>query len=126
MECLKSKPAKGLNLIFSPSEVNFVQNLVYYIERAYRTPDFGMWGRGSKHNCGEPELCASSVGTVRAALGAIDGFNLYGKSGAAWSVINVDQDALCRNQRTLEALLPRQSSSKFTDAALLDSGSIFT
>ena len=34
-------------------------------------------------------------------------------------MINVDQDALCRNQRTLEALLPRQSNSKFTDAALM-------
>ena len=61
----------------------------------------------------------NKVGSVRAALAIIDGFNLYGKSGAAWSVINVDQDALCRNQRTLEALLPRQSNSKFTDAALL-------
>ena len=69
----------GLDLIFSSTEVSFVQNLVYYIERAYRTPDFGMWGRGSKHNCGTPELSASSVGSVRAALGAIDGFNLYGK-----------------------------------------------
>jgi hypothetical protein len=35
-----------------------VQNLVYYVERAYRTPDFGMWERGTKYNDGSPELHA--------------------------------------------------------------------
>jgi hypothetical protein len=30
----------------SVEEVSLVQNLVYYVERAYRTPDFGPWGRG--------------------------------------------------------------------------------
>ena len=90
-----------------------------YTERAYRTPDFGMWGRGSKHNCGKPELSSSSVGSVKAALTAIDGFNLYGNNGANWSTIYVDPDAFSRNQRTLEALLPRESNSKFTDASLL-------
>lgn len=39
-------------------EVSFVQNLVYYVERAYRTPDFGMWERGSKYNDGTPEIHA--------------------------------------------------------------------
>ena len=76
--------------------------LVYYIERAYRTPDFGMWGRGSRHNTGCPELSASSVGSVKSALAAIDGLNLFGRHGAAWSCIYADADALCRNQRTLE------------------------
>ena len=37
--------SSGLDIIFSLKEVAFIQNLVYYIERAYRTPDFGMWGR---------------------------------------------------------------------------------
>ena len=37
-------------------EVNFIQNLVYYIERAYRTPDYGMWERGSKDNNNTREL----------------------------------------------------------------------
>jgi hypothetical protein len=32
--------------MFSVEEVSLVQNLVYYVERAYRTPDFGPWGRG--------------------------------------------------------------------------------
>ena len=38
--------------------MDFVQNLVYYIERAYRTPDYGMWERGSKENVGHKELNA--------------------------------------------------------------------
>lgn len=40
----------------------FVQNLVYYVERSYRTPDFGMWERGSKYNDGTAEIHASSIG----------------------------------------------------------------
>ena len=31
----------GLHIIYTIEEVHFVQNLVYYIERAYRTPDYG-------------------------------------------------------------------------------------
>lgn len=41
--------------------MNFVQNLVYYIERAYRTPDYGTWERGSKENVGHKELNARCV-----------------------------------------------------------------
>lgn len=47
---------------FLKDEVAFIQNLVYYVERAYRTPDFGMWERGSKYNNGTPEIHASSIG----------------------------------------------------------------
>ena len=39
-------------------EVNFIQNLVYYVERAYRIPDFGIWERGSRENVGKRELHA--------------------------------------------------------------------
>ena len=42
----------------------FIQNLVYYVERAYRTPDYGMWERGSKYNNGTPEIHASSIGKI--------------------------------------------------------------
>jgi phosphorylase kinase alpha/beta subunit len=38
--------ASGLSIIYTIDEVNFVQNLVFYIERAYRTPDYGIWERG--------------------------------------------------------------------------------
>ena len=39
-------------------EVNFIQNLVYYVERAYRIPDYGIWERGSRDNVGRRELHA--------------------------------------------------------------------
>ena len=111
--------ASGLEIVFSTSEVSFVQNLIYYIERAYRTPDFGRWGRGSRHNCGATELSASSVGAVKSSLAALNGLNLFGKQGTSWSAVFADADACCRNQRTLEALLPRESNSKSTDVSLL-------
>ena len=50
--------SSGLHVIWTPGEVCFVQNLVYYIERAYRTPDFGVWERGSKYNNGTCEVHA--------------------------------------------------------------------
>ena len=52
----------GLQVIYTMDEVVFIQNLVYYVERAYRTPDFGVWQRGSKYNDGTPEIHASSIG----------------------------------------------------------------
>lgn len=52
----------NLKLINFQDEVAFIQNLVYYVERAYRTPDYGMWERGSKYNDGTPEIHASSIG----------------------------------------------------------------
>ena len=52
----KSCDCLALQIIYTNDEVSFVQNLVYYIERAYRTPDYGMWERGSKENIGHKEL----------------------------------------------------------------------
>ncbi|KAK4321576.1 hypothetical protein Pmani_007646 [Petrolisthes manimaculis] len=109
----------GLQIIYTMDEVTFVQNLVYYVERAYRTPDFGMWERGSKYNNGTPELHASSIGMAKAALEAINGCNLFGEKGASWSVIFVDIDAHNRNRSIFETILPRESSSKNVDASLL-------
>ena len=48
----------GFQIIYTTDEVNFIQNLVFYVERAYRTPDYGMWERGSKYNNGSSELHA--------------------------------------------------------------------
>nr|XP_021396647.1 phosphorylase b kinase regulatory subunit beta [Lonchura striata domestica] len=100
-------------------QVSFIQNLVFCVERAYRVPDFGVWERGSKYNNGSPELHSSSVGLAKAALEAINGFNLFGNQGCSWSVIFVDFDAHNRNRQTLCSLLPRESRSHNTDAALL-------
>ncbi|KAJ8679774.1 hypothetical protein QAD02_015561 [Eretmocerus hayati] len=111
--------SSGLQIIYTQDEVAFVQNLVYYVERAYRTPDFGMWERGSRYNDGTPEIHASSIGIAKSALEAINGCNLFGEKGASWSVIYVDIDAHNRNRSIFETMLPRESSSKSVDAALL-------
>jgi phosphorylase kinase alpha/beta subunit len=79
-----------IKIIFSMDEVNFVQQLVFSIERAYRTPDYGIWARGSKYNTNTCELHATSIGMAKAALEAMNGFNLYGDKGANWSVVYVD------------------------------------
>ncbi|CAI4231872.1 unnamed protein product [Auanema sp. JU1783] len=109
----------GSKIIYTNHEVNFIQNLVFYIERTYRTPDFGMWERGTRYNNGTPEIHASSLGMVKAALEAINGFNVYGSSGGSSSVIYVDIDGHNRNRTTFETILPRESSSKNTDSSLL-------
>lgn len=71
----------------------------------------------------------SSIGMAKAALEAMNGFNLYGDKGANWSVVYVDvvcektgnfsppfewflQDAHNRNRTTFDTLLPRESASK--------------
>ncbi|XP_060518432.1 probable phosphorylase b kinase regulatory subunit beta [Cylas formicarius] len=109
----------GLQIIYTQDEVAFIQNLVYYVERAYRTPDFGMWERGSKYNDGSPEIHASSIGIAKSALEAINGCNLFGEKGASWSVVYVDIDAHNRNRSIFETLLPRESCSKEVDSSLL-------
>lgn len=116
---LAQMTAGGLSIIYTLDEVNFVQNLVYYIGRAYRTPDFGIWERGNKINHGSAELNASSVGMAKAALEAINGLNLFGIHGSQTSVIHVLPDEIARARITLESLLPRESGSKEVDAALL-------
>ncbi|WP_293339769.1 glycoside hydrolase family 15 protein [Microcoleus sp. CAWBG58] len=116
---LAQMTASGLHIVFTIDEVNFVQNLVYYIGRAYRTPDYGIWERGHKINRGNAELNASSVGMAKAALEAINGLDLFGVNGCQASVIHVLPDEIARSRITLESLLPRESSSKEVDAALL-------
>lgn len=116
---LAQMTASGLQIIYTVDEVNFIQNLVYYIGRAYRTPDYGIWERGNKINHGNPELNASSVGMAKAALEAINGLDLFGSRGSQSSVIHVLPDEIARARMTLESLLPRESGSKEVDAALL-------
>jgi phosphorylase kinase alpha/beta subunit len=116
---LAQMTASGLQIVFNTDEVNFIQNLIYYIGRAYRTPDYGIWERGNKINHGNPELNASSVGMAKAALEAMNGLDLFGVHGSQASVIHVLPDEIARTRMTLESLLPRESSSKEVDAALL-------
>ncbi len=116
---LAQMTTSGLAIIQTLDEVNFVQNLVYYIGRTYRTPDFGIWERGNKINHGNPELNVSSIGMAKAALEAMDGLNLFGIRGGPSSVVHVLHDEVARSRTTLISLLPRESNSKEVDAALL-------
>ena len=111
--------AGGIDLIWSPVEVAFIQNLTYYIGRAYRIPDYGIWERGNKINSGHREINASSVGMSLAALEALDGFNLYGSRGDRSTQVHVLPDEIARARITLHSLLPRESASKEVDAATL-------
>lgn len=111
--------ASGLRIIFSMDEVHFIQNLVHYIGRAYRTPDYGIWERGNKINHGIAEVNSSSVGMAKAALEAMDGFNCFGSEGGQDSIIHVIPDEIARARITLETALPSESLSKEVDAATL-------
>ncbi|BFZ14817.1 hypothetical protein BsWGS_17856 [Bradybaena similaris] len=116
---LAQMTASGLVIVFTLDEVAFVQNLVFYIEAAYRTPDYGIWERGDKTNHGLPELNASSIGMAKAALEAINELDLFGSRGGPASVIHVLPDEAQQCQAILQSMLPRESISKETDAALL-------
>ncbi len=116
---LAQMTASGLRIVFTQDEVNFVQNLVHYISRTYRTPDYGIWERGHKINHGIAELNVSSIGMAKAALEALSGFNLFGKEGGQASIVHVISDDIARTRITLESLLPRESISKEADSAVL-------
>ncbi len=111
--------ASGLKIIYTIDEVNFIQNLVHYISRTYCTADFGIWERGNKINHGDAEINCSSVGMAKAALEALSNFNLFGNVTSKESMIHVIPSDIARSRSTLKALLPRESNSKETDAALL-------
>ncbi|CDW54470.1 phosphorylase b kinase regulatory [Trichuris trichiura] len=134
---LAQMTASGLQVVFSIDEVAFVQNLVFYIEHAYRIPvlfaplpngitflshslkDYGIWERGDKTNHGVPELNATSIGMAKAALQALNGLDLFGTYGSPNSVIHVMTDEIEQCDAVLRSLLPRESYSKETDAGLL-------
>ena len=113
---LAQMSASGLSIVREPHEVAFVQNLVHYLARAHRTPDYGIWERGHKQNQGRAEINASSVGMAKAALEAIADADLL--PGRAPRIL-VQGDDIAHARSTLAALLPRESESKETDAALL-------
>ncbi|MDD3059745.1 MAG: glycoside hydrolase family 15 protein [Sulfurimonas sp.] len=116
---LAQMSASGLKIIYTIDEVNFVQNLVHYISRTYCTPDYGIWERGNKKNHGTTEINCSSVGMAKAALEAMSGCNLFGNVSGNEALIHVVPNDIARSRFTLHGLLPRESNSKETDAALL-------
>lgn len=99
---LAQMTASGLQIVFNLDEVAFIQNLVFYIECAYCTPDYGIWERGDKTNHGLPELNASSIGMAKAALEAMNEIDLFGARGGPYSVIHVLADEAQKCQAVLQ------------------------
>uniref|UniRef100_A0A672L1C8 Phosphorylase b kinase regulatory subunit n=1 Tax=Sinocyclocheilus grahami TaxID=75366 RepID=A0A672L1C8_SINGR len=116
---LAQMTASGLKIVYTRDEVDVVQNLIFYIESAYKVADFGMWERGDKTNTGIPEINASSIGMAKAALEALDGLNLFGAKGGPESVVHSLADDIQHCQSILSSMLPRASTSKEVDAGVL-------
>uniref|UniRef100_A0A1I8FTY5 Phosphorylase b kinase regulatory subunit n=1 Tax=Macrostomum lignano TaxID=282301 RepID=A0A1I8FTY5_9PLAT len=95
---LAQMTASGLVLVYTAEETAFVQNLVFYLDAAYMTCDYG------------PELNSTSIGMTKAALEALSELDLYGSSGGCRSFIHVMAD----DSQNCAA-----SCSKETDAGLL-------
>ncbi|KTF84228.1 hypothetical protein cypCar_00007750 [Cyprinus carpio] len=119
LQCMMRQSRICLHIISNLDEVALIQNLVFYIEAAYKVADYGMWERGDKTNQGIPELNGSSVGMAKAALEAIDELDLFGAHGGPKSVIHVLPDEVEHCQSILCSMLPRASTSKEIDAGLL-------
>ncbi|KAJ8007847.1 hypothetical protein DPEC_G00098440 [Dallia pectoralis] len=116
---LAQMTASGLHIVYTQDEVDVVQNLMFYIEAAYKVADYGMWERGDKTNQGIPELNASSIGMAKAALEALDELNLFGAKGGPGSVVHALADDVQHCQSILNSMLPRASMSKEVDAGVL-------
>ncbi|XP_061103504.1 phosphorylase b kinase regulatory subunit alpha, skeletal muscle isoform-like [Conger conger] len=116
---LAQMTASGLHIVYTKDEVDVIQNLMFYIEAAYKVADFGMWERGDKTNQGIPEINASSIGMAKAALEALDGLNLFGAEGGPESVVHALADDVQHCQSILNSMLPRASNSKEVDAGIL-------
>lgn len=96
--------AQGHSMLRNEQDRRTVQTLIYYITNVeyWHDADNGMWEEAE-------EVHASSIGAVLAGL----------KKWQEIGGMDVDQDAIDRGQAALDALLPRESESKFTDLALL-------
>ncbi|XP_078147701.1 phosphorylase b kinase regulatory subunit alpha, skeletal muscle isoform isoform X1 [Centroberyx gerrardi] len=116
---LAQMTASGLHIVYTQDEVDVVQNLMFYIEAAYKVADYGMWERGDKTNQGITELNASSIGMAKAALEALDDLNLFGAKGGPGSVVHALADDIQHCQSILTSMLPRASMSKEVDAGVL-------
>ncbi|XP_041820513.1 phosphorylase b kinase regulatory subunit alpha, skeletal muscle isoform isoform X4 [Chelmon rostratus] len=116
---LAQMTASGLHIVYTQDEVDVVQNLMFYIETAYKVADYGMWERGDKTNQGITEINASSIGMAKAALEALDDLNLFGAKGGPGSVVHALADDIQHCQSILTSMLPRASISKEVDAGIL-------
>ncbi|CAI5445547.1 unnamed protein product [Caenorhabditis angaria] len=100
--------ASGLQIVRNFDEVAFIQNLIM---------EFGK--EGDKTNQGIRELNATSIGMVKAALQALNDVGDLFVDGSRGSVVHVLPDEIEQCSAVLSSMLPRESFSKETDAALL-------
>lgn len=108
----------GLEIVSTTDDIDFIQNLVYYLERAYRVADHGPHKNRNSEKPIRKTLHASTIGISKAALEAAYQCNLFGECGTQSTRLHVDPDAHNRNRMTLESMLPRQSVFEETDASL--------
>ena len=101
--------------LYTHAELAFVQNLIFYIEEAYRLPDYGVWERGAKTNHGDREINASSIGMCLAALEACNDLKFFSSEAS----LHVIPDDISRARLTINSLLPKESSSKEVDSGIL-------
>ncbi len=116
---LAQMTATGLHIVFTLDEVDLVQNLVHYLGALCHIPNAGFWESDPLDPAVIMESSASVVGMAKAALEALQDCNLFGVDGDPAAVIQVLADDIAQARYTLEALLPHESLSRETDAALL-------
>ncbi len=94
----------GKSMIRGDEDKAIIQTLIHYINNIeyWHDPDSGMWEE-------KLEVHASSVGAVLAGL----------KKWRDIGGMDVPDRAIAEGEKALAALLPRESSAKFTDLALL-------
>jgi len=63
-----------------------------YLSLLVPLQDYGIWEHGDKTNHGLPELNASSIGMIKAALEAINELDLFRARGGSSSIIHILED----------------------------------
>ncbi|MEX2515156.1 MAG: glycoside hydrolase family 15 protein [Candidatus Paceibacterota bacterium] len=93
-----------LGVLETDRERDMVQLLVDYLQniKYWEAPDSGIWEE-------KEEIHASSIGACVAGL----------QAAQELSYVTVPEDLISKGQEALQALLPRESESKFSDLALL-------
>ncbi len=115
---LAQMTAAGLRIVLTLDEVDLIQNLVHCLGNSCRLPSAGCWENQPADSTARLERSASVIGMIKAALEVLRGFDLLGEGDPA-AVIQVPADDIAQARTLLQSLLPRESVSRETDAALL-------
>ena len=93
---------KGVEILRNENDLRILQKLVDYLKAIeyWHDADNGMWEENE-------EVHASSIGACLAGLLAVK------------EIVNVPEELIVKGQKALDKLLPRESSTKFVDLALL-------